>query len=323
MSSAIDSFCRIPISIIAKYGEQIPFDVYLRLSDNKVVKISHSEENIVELFNKYRAKGVQDVFASKESYVTFLKHLKDQLSFKLFDPSTTVDEQVDVLSGSYKVIKESFKKLGVSQESIDVAKEVAKSSQKIVHNYPNIFEFYNRYKNNCGSEYMRSILIGFISSCMLDFFDWKTDSIKEKANLAALLRDILLDEQQFEELHQAEATGLHHDLSREIKEHPLQVAAMLEDKKGTTWVAKEVLTIIEQHHELPSGKGFPRGLNHQRINQLSSIHIVADNFIRLMIQEKFNMGARDRILYQLSDKFSGGNFKKAMQSLYQALGMKG
>ena len=318
-----NNFCRVPLGIIMQYGEEIPFDLYLKLSDQKWVKIGHQQEDIKDIFAKYQAKGVEDVFAHRESYMTFLGKLKDQLSYKLFDPDTTEQESVDLLAGSYQVVRESFVKLGVSEIALEVAQEVAKSSQQLIKNHPNLFEFFKKYRESCGDAYMRSILVGFITSCMLDFFEWKSVAIKEKLTLAALLRDLLLTAEEFKRLEESEEVGEFADLSETIINHPLDMTKMLQNSRGDSWVAQEVIAIIEQHHERPDGTGFPRKISHLRINQLASIHVVADHFIRSMIAAEFNMGARDDILQRLKIIFKQGSFKKSVEALCLALGIKG
>jgi len=312
-------FYKIPITLIKKYGAHIPFDLYLRLSDQKIVKISHKDENLTELFAKYEAKGVSEVYAYQEEYLSFLNTLKDQLAFKLFDPATTVEEQIGILSSSYEMVRETFLKLGINSAAVEVAKQITNSSFQIIKNAPNIFEFFLKYKNSCDSEYTKSILISYVCSCILGTFDWTSYSIKEKVSLAVMLRDVVLKPEDFPRLQLAMEEGKVKELNREIVEHPLKIAELLSKRNHAT-LTQEVLTIIEQHHELPDGTGFPRGINHQRITQLSSVQIIAEKFVTLMIEEKFNFKARDAILYKISTQYSQGNFKKSVNALYEALG---
>jgi len=51
------AICKIPMKIIEKHGDKIPFDVFLKLSETKMVKISHKEGSIKDLVAKYSKKG--------------------------------------------------------------------------------------------------------------------------------------------------------------------------------------------------------------------------------------------------------------------------
>lgn len=56
-------YCKIPARLIEKYGKNFPFDVFLKLGPTKIIKISHGDEDITQIYNKYRSKGVEDIYA--------------------------------------------------------------------------------------------------------------------------------------------------------------------------------------------------------------------------------------------------------------------
>lgn len=311
-----DDFCRIPIKLIEKYGQQIPFDIFIRLSDKKVVKISHKEGDIVELFQKYQEKGLKEVFAKKGDFISFAQQIKGQMKKKFFDPSTTTEEQVELASEGFLMAKESISKFGFSQESIDLAVEVSKATHKMVEKQPNIFKFFQDFKNNCDKEFMHSSMIGFTLCCMIDCFDWKSASIKEKSHLAVMLRDITLGNEEFAVLRDCLENGK--EVPEGIRTHPVDIATMLEGE-SKNFVPSEVITIIRQHHEKPDGSGFPLGTHQEKITFLSALQIVANDFIELMIKFKFDFTKRHEILAILNKEYGKGNFKKAVTALVEAV----
>lgn len=133
--------------------------------------------------------------------------------------------------------------------------------------------------------------------------------------MASLLCDLLLEKDDFILLRQWEKEG--GQLPDHIRFHPSELAERLRVKRDL--IPTETITIIEQHHELPDGKGFPAGVNASRINQLSAIFIVSQRFIEELFEEKFDYDKRFDITSRLAKRFNAKTFEKAMDALIQVV----
>jgi len=306
------SFCKVPLNIISKYGNELPFDIYLKLSESKYVKLVQKDGNVIDTVSKYNAKGVESVYTTKEDFATFINQLNNSFTSKFFDPNVSTEQSVSTLSDGYEVVQESLQKLGISQSTANFAKEITKQSISLISQQPNIFKFFQEFKSKCSEAYLLNMLVAYTTTCMLDTFDWTTHAIKEKMNLSVMLRDILLNKDDLIQLK--EHRNNIGELSGKIIEHPRKMAEMIENDKNT-FLPKEVAVIIEQHHESPDGKGFPRGIGHSKITVLSAIQIVGDDFIDRMVQFNFDLKMKNEILNALSTKYNQGNFRKAMDAL--------
>ena len=313
------TFCKIPANLILHYGKKIPFDVFLKLSDTKVVKIGHKTDDIIGTFNKYQKKGVAAIYASKKDYLNFLEQIKDDLQSDKFFSAAPKEQQVQILSDTYESIKESFQKIGINATSIELAQECVDKAVIIIQEHPSVYNFFKKFKNDCNHEFLKSVMVSYTSTCMLDHFNWHSKAIKEKASLAAILRDILLTKQDFDELMEFSTNGDPASLSQTIVDHPIKTAEFLSKGNYNKWIAPEVLTIIEQHHELPNGTGFPRKINHLRITPLASVHIVASHFIHQSMLEDFKAESKAKVLYNVEQKLAHGDFKKTINALYKTL----
>ncbi len=324
MKEDLDSLCQIHIKLILNFSGDFCFAVYLKLSKDKVVKLSHHEENAKETLKRYHLKkNVNHVFISKKDYKTFMELTKNGLTSKFFDPTTTEEEKIDLLDKGHEMLKTSLNTIGISKESIEMAEVITKQSIKLVNRTPNLFRFLKQFEETCSEEYLRSIMVGYTTVCMIDTFEWKSDAIKEKASLAATLCDITLESKHFEELRIYEESNNEVKvklLSQHVFDHPTKIIEMLTDENAP-WIAKETLTIIEQHHELPFGGGFPSGINHSRISLLSAIFIVAYKFIFLLNQYKFDFKKTAYIFAQLEKEYGKGTGRKAIDALRKMLGM--
>ena len=321
MAELSEMYCRIPVPIIKKYAKQIPFDLFIRLSDSKIIKISNSQEEGFDMLNKYQ--DITDIFGKKEQYKNFIKTIKEDLSSCFSDPKTTIEEQMELLGASHQLVRESFKKLGVSEAALDLAKVVSDESLYVIKEYKNVAsDLFVKFCNTSGYEYTKTLLIGFIASCILDGINWSSPAIKRKVNFAIMLRDITLTKEEFLKLEEAEISGKYNDLSKSILDHPTKINDMLSDKKWGGWITQEVLTIIKQHHENPNGAGFPCKTTNTSISPLSAIEIIADKFVTMLIKGKFDPAIKGTLVAKLNELYPYSNFKKAIIALAQALDIK-
>ena len=310
-------FCRLPIKIVKKDGHKFNFDIYLKLGESKIVKMAHGGEDFRDVIERYEQKGLKEVLVVREHYNTYLATYKQNIQNMFFDPATITHEKVELLSDSHQIIKESLSGLGLTEEAIELAKEVNTKCVQLVQEVPNIFKFLQDFKNNCSDEFMEGLMVSYTTSAMINKFVWNSASIKEKLSMASMLCDITLSKDEIQEMKKGMSDPA--SLSEKVRRHPREIAELLGTESND--FAKETLIVIEQHHERPNGQGFPGGISHQNINLLSAIYIVAYEFIILMFENNFDFSKRNVIISKLKKDFQKGNFKKALDSLLQTIGM--
>lgn len=314
-------FCRVPVKLIIKFVDPFPFDTYLKLSDAKIVKISHENEDIKSSIIRYhQTKGVQDIYIDYNDYIKFTIMIKATFNQKLFDPTSSPKEQVDLLEKSFEMIKESISTIGIKEETIAMAERISEGAMKIAKDYPNVFNLIKLFSSNCPEEFRRAVIIGHICSAIIDTFDWKSDAIKEKCTLAAMLCDVQISPQELTIINSiSKDYPLTDEQNKLIAIHPAKTVLAFKNEK---WISREVLTIIEQHHEEPDGSGFPNKLTHTRIAQLSAIVIVGMRFTDLLLQGEIDIKKRNVILFHMRSKYSSGPFRKCLQGLSTAVNEK-
>jgi hypothetical protein len=105
--------------------------------------------------------------------------------------------------------------------------------------------------------------------------------------LAALLHDVTLDDRLYEMKLNLLFSGRLKDLvkggsdQKEIFAHPQKGASMAKD---FDFCHPDIGVIIEQHHELPDGSGFPTALKAEKMHPLSALFIVAEDFVDYFIR---------------------------------------
>jgi hypothetical protein len=102
--------------------------------------------------------------------------------------------------------------------------------------------------------------------------------------------------------------------------HPIQAAKILSRTHNA--VSREVIRAVEQHHELPSGKGYPTGIKGLSIDQLSALTIIARKFIDKLVDTNFAYDDRRVFIDELLADFTYPNFVQPCKDLYKIMGLE-
>lgn len=316
--SSKKEYCRVPLSIIIKYGDQIPFELFIKLSDAKLIKVSNESDNVKEIVVKYLNKGLKEIFADKKGYSSFIEWTNRDMCSQFFEGNMTAEEKINFLESGYNLMKESFRKIGIREPAITLSKTLAIKTLSVVKNIDNVRLLFDKFKDQCDNEYIKAMFIGSVVVSMIDTFEWETEQVKERAIQAILLRDIMLAGDDFKDIK--DKVDNPKGLSTRIRNHPIETVKLLTEDNCKEF-ATDVLTVIEQHHERPEGLGFPSEIDHKRVILLSAVHIVADEFVEKMIQYKFDIDKRLIVFNELIGYFKKGNYRKALDALNVSIGL--
>lgn len=300
------------ISHLIKFAEQFAgIEVHIYLN-NKFLKLNYAEDNFIDILRKLQQKEVSEVWLMATDCKKVLDKVQESMSAKSFyDPKTTEEQKLETTESALNIVKHVITELGPDSETIKLLSTINTRTLSMLAESPSIFAFVKRFKKNCTEEFLKTMLTSYLMSLIIDKFPWKTDILKEKGAMASLLCDLLLEKNDFNLIREFEKGG--GTLADRLKNHPLTVAETL--RKNRNVIPSETLTIIELHHELPDGKGFPRGITATRFNHLSCIFILSQRFIEELFEVEFNFDRRMEIIERLQKKFDAKSFEKSMDAL--------
>jgi HD-GYP domain-containing protein (c-di-GMP phosphodiesterase class II) len=311
-----EKFLGIRPDALLLYGSK-DWDIYLFVSQ-KYLKISHLGEDAESRLISYQKKGVVKVFMTEEQYLAFVASVREMLHAKI-KAEVTPEKKGKNLSSAHDMLKTLINDNRLGEESRDLALQIAKESQAIIGD-TNIFKKFKEFQKNCSQEYVHAIMTGYLASMVIDTFSWANDEIKIKVTLAALLCDILLKPEQFEEIRKMKNDPK--NLSPRTFNHPKTTADALAN--ADNFLSAESLAIIKQHHERPNGTGYPIGMTYQKITPLTCIYIVCTYFVERMFDKFYDEDDHDErsemMVKQVQEKFYSGNFRKASNGLATVFG---
>lgn len=308
---------KVKITQLIKFAQSFAgIEVHVLVS-GKYIRMNYANDQFIDILRRLQQKDVEEVFIGQEDCKKVLTEIQNSISSKSFyDPKTTDEQRMERAENSVDVVKNLILQMGVDKQTVEILKTVNQKTIGMLNESPSIYMFITRFKKNCSEEFLGAVLTGYLTSMVIDKFPWKSSPVKEKAALASMLCDITLKKEDFADLREHLATGA--PLPEHILSHPQEVARLLSQKKDV--IPSETITIIEQHHELPDGTGFPGAIELHRFNQLSTIFIVCQRFTDQLFHTNFDYNKRHDIIKDLQMIYKGRTFDKAMNALISVVG---
>ncbi|HXH76242.1 MAG TPA: hypothetical protein VNJ08_14825 [Bacteriovoracaceae bacterium] len=303
---------KMPVTHLIKFADTfVGIEVHIFLN-GRFVKLNYSDDQFIEILRKLQQKDLEDVYLQAADCKKVTDRIQESMSSKTFyDPKTTSEQRIESTEAAMKVVKQVITHLGPDTDTVKLLTTINNRAMSVLSESPTLFAFIKRYKKNCSEEFLRTTLTSYLMSLIIDKFTWKTDVLKEKGALASILCDMMLEKEDFKIIREYEKNG--GELPERLRQHPIEVAESLRQKRNL--IPSETLTIIELHHELPDGRGFPRNITATRFNHLACIFILSQKFIEELFEANFDFDKRLEIIQRLQKKYSSKSFEKSMDAL--------
>lgn len=257
-------------------------DVYVQLGKNRFVLLyKRGDSPEKSRLEHYQRNAGQLWITKNELPLLINKNIRmAEIAFKAKGISRT-DKTKLFLNMADTVFKEiSF--IEFNEICFQRAKKIITMTLEIVQNSEDLDNVLEQLRSFDSSLFKRSIMITGVATLIGAALNWNNKANMESLALAALLQDVGLMElpqelilKPFVEMTEQE---------RELYDlHPLMSEEILSKIPD---INTDVLKIVSQHHELPSGKGFPRGTKKLNIHPLAELVILAGIFSDLILFEK-------------------------------------
>ncbi len=265
-------------------SKTILFDVFIRLSSGKYLKILHAGDSFSkERLDKYKIeKKVENLYflsTDRKKYIRFQNQLTQKMN-KV--EGISAKTKVTLLkSTTEKFIEDAYVE-GLKPQIVDQAKEICDTTYELISNTPDLFKVLKEYQNFDPEAYSHSFLAALFSSMIVKQFDWESKVTTETVAMACMFHDI--GKMQLpEEIVKLKPWQLDEAQFEKYKEHPQLSYELL---AGNRFITPSVKQVILQHHEASDGSGFPHGLRDSKILTLSKIVFTANEFVDFITEKK-------------------------------------
>lgn len=261
-------------------GKVLNFPVYIKLGDSRFLKVAHSGTEIdMGRVNTLKSKNISELWIDVEDLDDYVS-----LNERLLQSKEKMNNQVKVrlLSHASELTYETMRLFSIDEDTISTCIinisnliDELEQHQDLLERIESIFHTSPRISKMAILGASFSILAGKVMG-------WNSTKNLNTVALGALLRDVYLVEQKFdyENLFNQMAT-YDQDLYRS---HPEEGVKLLEE---FDFLPREVLTIVEQHHENGTSNGFPNALSTVNIFGMAAMVNIIDYFLFKMF--KYNM----------------------------------
>jgi HD-GYP domain-containing protein (c-di-GMP phosphodiesterase class II) len=334
-------YCEVSFSILTAF-EGLETDLFIQLSSGRYLKIYQTHDQITEDdVNKYKEKGVKDLWLHKKVSTWLLKTLNknieevldaienfEEIKIPVEPPMPQVEdsEDVEVAKNEEEVFEKIEDKIDKIEEVFNFDEKMQKDvNEKIqatlesVKKVPTLSKLLKKLDvNRADDNYVKEhvTLLCKICTALCHLMEWRQSATIEKLVFVSYLHDItLINHPKLARLQNKEdIENFSIPLSDKEKKmflgHP-QAAKDLVDKMPEA--PADAANIILQHHENCNGTGFPNGHSANRLLPLSSLFIVAHDLVHYIFEDpNWDMAS---FIEQTKDKYSGSNFNKIVRKL--------
>jgi putative nucleotidyltransferase with HDIG domain len=258
----------VDIKTFRSATRELPFDVYLKVSDENFVHVFAKTTGIdYKRLTQYLHKGVTELFVRDEDLIAYQAFVARPPAHEVFkDPQASREKKIAALINmTEQNMAELFSGLAVSAETAASAELVVKGYVDLMTQSPHTLSVILQLVSHGQYLYYHTIAVSIFSMLIAKGTGKYDDKTLKMIALGGFLHDI----------------GLAPDTVNEYEDqgHPKAALQLIENTPG---IPEEVRYIVYQHHEEPGGGGFPNRLAGPAIFAPSLIVGLADAFSELI-----------------------------------------
>lgn len=268
-------FCEVPISTFIS-GKTAPFDIYIRISNNKYIKVANKNDSYnYELLKKFEEKGVSFLHTLQREFQQYIRiNLKICKALQVVSDKVDLEKKKNFLVHTNTILQENIFKVNLDDSIIKYLNFYA---HNMVHAIAESIDYLNladHLRLECPDIYNYSLLSAIFALYMTSPLEWESDDRKSKLFLAGLLHDVGM---KFipEEIKNKSPLYLTSEEKEELDSHTRKGMEALNDLPN---VPVEVILAAYQHHETVIGSGQPLKLKGSKISPYSKIIYITSHF---------------------------------------------
>lgn len=308
ISEISDDFINVPLSEIPCNGV-LPSDIFVKVNE-KYIKFKEVGDAISEeKYNYFISKNVKELFIYKVDEEQFYKAINEIKKEELEAVVSEVGEENRSIVESQAELKEkvyeTFLEEELSNEVVEILKEqVSDFITKVKDKSPSadVFAKISSMNNTVAEHSMNvanlSLLFGMVTG-------QNHEVVLENLYMGALFHDYGKAKIPQQILEKPNSVAY----DKAIIGHP---EAGVELLKNNPQINKQVLTIIQEHHEQFAGVGFPKGISGDAIYGLSKLVSIANIFDNIVMENRKNKANMYKAAIKVLEYDKGKQFDPAL-----------
>jgi response regulator RpfG family c-di-GMP phosphodiesterase len=252
---------------------EMPSDVFLKLSEDKFVKVFNEGAIFDELdLLKYGLQDGSKLYTFNVSADVFITRICESI-FKTLNASNS-DNKVEANLQVHFLLTSAFKEFGLRESLIPLVDVQIKEAFELCKSNKSLSLLFDRLLKSKESYLSKhSFMVAAVSVSIAEKMTWNSTTTGQKLVVASMFHDIFLKETStFEMLNVAIETR-----DEDFLSHSQKASELLDKVPG---MPPDTSRIVREHHEVGEGEGFPRGISISKTSPLSQLftfsHYVVD-----------------------------------------------
>ena len=284
-------------------GKNIPYSIYIRNKNKSFVKIAHTGEDLnLERIKSIRSRGIEELFIEKKDFDQY-----QILSLKLAQATSSksaipIKTRAQVIMHASEMAAQKLQLCGLSPEHLASASTVLDSALSVAADNSGVQNLMVLMSNRSYSRFGHASMTAMLGVMIAQIMDWNNKKNITALSLGCLFHDIGLFDMP-EGLEFIPAFEMSDKQEKDYKAHPEKGAKLLSSMSD---IPKEVITIVQQHHENGRDNGFPSRLGPSEIFPMAKMVRVLDLFSESLLKSNSVKKEPKQILKDLGKDPSTG-----------------
>lgn len=294
-----------------------PTDLYLRLSQSKIIKIFNRGDDVEESkVQKYATSGYSFLLVKSQDHQAFINQIRHQIkatSKKI--KSLDFNKKLELSVSECHLVAQVLPLFQVDEKFLGVMNDLLNHVFDLVKESSSLNQLFGKRGPLTGREKKLSTAL---TASILAKKHMKADQNDiGKLIVASFFCDISLDQAGVKPLDLDEAASFSYLKQAKIKylNHPNE---SVESISKFININLDASAIIREHHELPDGTGFPKQLRESDIHPLSKIFILSSYVVDFISDNSDQYPTPEEVLIACQRKFSPF-FESLLSSLSEAM----
>ena len=309
----------IPISLNYFYEiDHTPCDIYIRIKktpqEYQFVKRLHAQDSFLpEDIDKYYKQGLRNFYVPKDYQQYFVTYVTNSILTRI-ESDLPITSRLVSNANAYEIVKEHLATAGVTQEIADLTEATINSMIKSINASPklaNLLKFL--FSSKISYAYQKAHLVCVLGNFTLKKQKWYKKEHLELFTRLAFMADITLKsskQMRVNSIEDLKNADLSEKERNEVLEHALRASELTREFKNYD---SDIETAVLQHQGAIDGIGLPSD-PHPDINPISKVFVVADAFVKLML-DPVNPKSKREILTILYMHFTSSDYQKLIKVL--------
>jgi len=296
-----------------------PFDAYIELTKTKYIKaLSKDKPYTQSQIQDIGKRGIRVLYLHKDEQLKFLENSIDKISTVLSKKGMQTKLILQTEIAGVLVIHQYLKSVGVTDKLTQFINVIMEASAKLYETTSTLTDILKNFPYEHLDLAEQAVLKALISEGLMRGMGWSSEMTRSKLTLASYLHDVYLPDEKMIRITHLEHPELESYSEREREEfinHMRKAADIAKQFSGIS----EADFIIEEHHELPDGSGFPRRYNASKLTAISSVFVLTSNFVTQLAIHGPSKLTMTSVLGAMNNHYNVGHFKEPLKILKKAV----